>query len=1015
MARSSHSRSYGDADRERRSSAYDSDGGEDDDYRSAGEEDDLDDDYSPRRGSSSGGSSSRKSKRRDRARDDYDDQDDDYSDDDAEEDYEEDQHRRPRKSRRTTSASLFEEDVEEADEDYESDGDLSEEDYEESRRASRKSSSKTSSSRRKSSSRESGSSAVDKASSKKKKKSGKSRTSSLFDDAADVGDSDEEDEDYYSDEPEEGLYDAAAEAEQRASAAAARQLNRDHMRRDYDNSQMTIRRLESSYGRHDAEDYVVSDSEDTGDTLLSRLPVASNKRQPKLWKVPCMRGKEFLACRQLTVKSIAFGSDDFVIYSAVATERGCGYIYVEGYTSQAVKTACEDISSLLVRRVNQVEMVPVSDMTQVLETKPIENTELAPNDFVRIRSGHHRGDLAQVIRADDNSLRVHVKLVPRIDYSNLARDRPAKDAKREQFRPPLRFFDPEEIRKHGHHIRKTEDDRYEFAGEYYSSKGLLLKIFNTKNLITRDVKPTLDEREWFLKAEKGEITSKELASLSSTTGDSGSDTIQIAAKNLRIGDPIIVLRGDLRNATGYVETIESSGAVAVRLEVTSMAGVESVASAIGMSIVRGKSGQKLIRTKFVANQLQKFFRSGDKVKVIRGGHNNQTGIVLDVQGDIARITTDIQRTEIEVFTRDLTLTNETSTSLSSAGRFRHLDMVLLDGTTAAVVLAVDGQHLRVIDHRGVSRSVAESDVVATTSNTKKFARDINGGRISVRSQVRVLEGPNKDRQASVLHIFNQAIFLVANDIRVNSGVFTAYQNQVQLIQDTSFRPPVPTGPPGMMAPGLGVPGMMMGGGGGMSGGDPFRGRRDPLLNQQVTIVGGLHKGAVATIRRVLPQGDRVRVFIPSKRLEVELPRSSIQQGQQVRPGGQQVSGIVLPFPGQAQGYGAGRYGGGATPSYGGGATPSYGGGATPSYSSHAPMYGAGAGGPGGGTTPSYGAPTDYYRSSAPGAGAGGGSAYPGVGGGPAYPGPGGSSAYPGASGYGAGSASRPPGGAPYRH
>ena len=99
---------------------------------------------------------------------------------------------------------------------------------------------------------------------------------------------------------------------------------------------------------------------------------------------------------------------------------------------------------------------------------------------------------------DVASNQVHLKLLPRIDYSRLRgalRTTNSDDLKRKRFkRPPTKLFDPEKIRSIGGEISNDGDFQI-FEGNRYSRKGFLYKNFVMNTIIAEGVKPTLAELE----------------------------------------------------------------------------------------------------------------------------------------------------------------------------------------------------------------------------------------------------------------------------------------------------------------------------------------------------------------------------------------------------------------------------------------------------------------------------------------------------------------------------------------
>ena len=105
------------------------------------------------------------------------------------------------------------------------------------------------------------------------------------------------------------------------------------------------------------------------------------------------------------------------IKSVVAKEGLKGYIYVEAYKQTHVKQAIEGIGNLRLGQWQQ-HMVPIKEMTDVLRVVK-ETAHLKEKQWVRLKRGIYKDDLAQVDYVEPSQNQVHLKLIPRIDYSRM--------------------------------------------------------------------------------------------------------------------------------------------------------------------------------------------------------------------------------------------------------------------------------------------------------------------------------------------------------------------------------------------------------------------------------------------------------------------------------------------------------------------------------------------------------------------------------------------------------------------
>ena len=94
-------------------------------------------------------------------------------------------------------------------------------------------------------------------------------------------------------------------------------------------------------------------------------------------------------------------------------------------------------------------MVPIKEMTDVLRVVK-EQIGLKRNQWVRLKRGLYKDDLAQVDYVDVSSNNISLRMLPRIDYGRprgALRTQASEDkAQKNKKRPPAKLFDPEKIR-----------------------------------------------------------------------------------------------------------------------------------------------------------------------------------------------------------------------------------------------------------------------------------------------------------------------------------------------------------------------------------------------------------------------------------------------------------------------------------------------------------------------------------------------------------------------------------------
>jgi len=421
-------------------------------------------------------------------------------------------------------------------------------------------------------------------------------------DEAEVDTDDEEDEDAWRDDVNDELDpNEADEAGQTAADIEARLRERDRkfgMQMDAVDEQ----EIEAYYrNRYNEDTAAIARFGEGGEEMsdeITQQTLLPEVKDPNLWMVKCRIGEEKVTVLQLMRKMIAYQFEDepLQIRSVVAPEHVKGYIYVEAFKQTHVKAAIDGISNLRMGMYQQ-QMVPIKEMTDVLRVVK-EQAGLKSKQWVRIKRGVFKDDLAQVDYVDVASNQVHLKLLPRIDYGRLRgalRSSTADDLKRKKFkRPPCKLFDAEKIRTIGGEITNDGDFQI-FEGNRYSRKGFLYKNFVMNAILAEGVKPTLSELERFEETPEG-------LDIEIATADK-----EEVAHSFSNGDMVEVIEGELVNLQGKVIAIDGS-------KITIMPKHEDLKDPL----------------EFQSNELKKYFRQGDHVRVIGGRYEGDTGLIVRV-------------------------------------------------------------------------------------------------------------------------------------------------------------------------------------------------------------------------------------------------------------------------------------------------------------------------------------------------------------------------------------------------
>lgn len=337
-------------------------------------------------------------------------------------------------------------------------------------------------------------------------------------------------------------------------------------------------------------------------------------KDPKLWLVKCAIGREKEVAACLMQKYID-KPGEVQIFSAVAVDHLESYIYVEAYREAHVREACKGLRYVIPQK---IMLVPIKEMTNVLSGE--SKATLSKGSWVRIKkSSEYGGDLARVVQVNNKTMKVRVKLLPRIDLQALGKQLGGEEAgKKTKFVPPP--VPPELLmnlaRRLGWPVISKRDRE---IGDYTTidgvsgmfKDGFLLKWFSRKSVSSDNVAPTLQELENFQELD----------------GDHEFPNRKKCDKFMK-GDVVVVREGDLRNLVGRVHIVEEE-TVHIRSEMKGLP--ETVA-------IHQKA-------------LQKCFKEGQHVKVVSGSQQGTTGMVVkvDQQNRLITILSDATKEAICVF------------------------------------------------------------------------------------------------------------------------------------------------------------------------------------------------------------------------------------------------------------------------------------------------------------------------------------------------------------------------------
>jgi transcription elongation factor SPT5 len=152
-------------------------------------------------------------------------------------------------------------------------------------------------------------------------------------------------------------------------------------------------------------------------------------------------------------------------------------------------------------------MVPINEMTDVLKIRR-KQANLSKGAWVRFRRGKYAGDIAEIMEVDESGEYAVVKIIPRLDLSNVGStanrmSRPKSESLGglAKNRPSQKLFNKDEIVAISgtRSVSVRGKNLFLYNGDYYRN-GFLEKEVKLSMFITEDVNPTLDEITKFANA-----------------------------------------------------------------------------------------------------------------------------------------------------------------------------------------------------------------------------------------------------------------------------------------------------------------------------------------------------------------------------------------------------------------------------------------------------------------------------------------------------------------------------------
>ncbi|CAG8441162.1 6968_t:CDS:10 [Diversispora eburnea] len=346
-----------------------------------------------------------------------------------------------------------------------------------------------------------------------------------------------------------------------------------------------------------------------------------------------------------------------------------------------------------------IKLVPLEERSQVLT---IKRKEKGPKEgsWARVRKGKYAGDIVQIAWVyEQNSNEVKIRCVPRADDKGTGQNNISK--RKKPANATVKDFD------NGYTERDTK----------------------ISNLIW-DANPTMDEIKEFLSAAD-----------SHTRNSDGPATLPIKAVFFP-GDEVEIISGSDRGVYGFVESVNKEH----------------------ITFNRASSGRHQVQQVTVhSDQIAKRFNIGDHVQVLNGSHQGEAGMIVNIDKNKNYVTlwSDITKSEIKVFSKDLKKITEATVSKTSG----------LDYAVQDFVLNIDRGKYSVLDTNGNTSTYIRDEII-TKEDTRRFSTAIGQNQVLLKIGDVVTDTSAENREGKILHFFRKYAFILSRGgIIENGGIF----------------------------------------------------------------------------------------------------------------------------------------------------------------------------------------------------------------------------------------------------
>ena len=507
---------------------------------------------------------------------------------------------------------------------------------------------------------------------------------------------------------------------------------------------------------------------------------------PKLFMCRVKSGFARTLCTQIMYKCMALSAQgkDLMIKSVFCRDHLSDYIYVEAYREAHVLNAISGLQGAW----RKIKLIPVGEMPSTLaKIRTVGNVR--PGSWGRFRYGVHKGDLCKIIAIDDSKEAYDILVIPRIDFDKLLKEEDGTNVAgfgvsklKSRTRNMQRFFADDIFCRTG--LCKVRDGRAMAMTEYCSE----LKKKGEKYLRIWGKKFSFDGHEFKTVRQQAISTNQKLVNLTTDehirfshgkmpTSRRELDILQSAREvDLQVGDTVRVTSGELQGTRGEV--------------------IEIYQDATGVKYKVRPIGNEFLTEiiPFTKESLEKIIADGTHVMIVSGVHKGETGMVVGVNRNtgLVRVYSSTSRREYEVFNADLVESQELSHGVPHLGQFDVFDLVKLRGAGSGIITKIQSDHFTILNQHGkevqanhteIEEIIAGTELSRTKKGRRQTALDRFGNEISQGDAVQVISDKSlwEGKRGTITHVYKDAVWIAAKDIRINMGFIVLTRHDVWLI------------------------------------------------------------------------------------------------------------------------------------------------------------------------------------------------------------------------------------------